>query len=83
MQATRKRMAGDASTRSYARLIAGGRSTILMNSPARADTQLIYGGKSYLAAVHLADDIVPFVAIGRGLHARGLSVPDHSSDRSR
>ena len=37
-----------------------------MNSPARADTQLIYGGKSYLAAVHLADDIVPFVAIGRG-----------------
>jgi tRNA threonylcarbamoyl adenosine modification protein YjeE len=76
MQATRKHMAGDASTRSYARLITGGRSTILMNSPARADTQLIYGGKSYLAAVHLADDIVPFVAIGRGLHARGLSVPE-------
>ena len=76
VQATRKRMAGDASTRSYARLVADGRSTILMNSPARADTQLIYGGKSYLAAVHLADEIVPFVAIGRGLHARGLSVPD-------
>ena len=76
LQAARKRMAGDASTRSYARLISGGRSTILMNSPARADTQLIYGGKSYLAAVHLADDIVPFVAIGRGLHARDLSVPE-------
>jgi tRNA threonylcarbamoyl adenosine modification protein YjeE len=76
MQMTRKRMAGDASTRSYARLVSGGRSTILMNSPARADTQLIYGGKSYLAAVHLADDIVPFVAIGRGLHTRGLSVPE-------
>ncbi len=75
MQAERKRMPGDASTRSYARLVADGRPTILMNSPARADTQLIYGGKSYLAAVHLADDIVPFVAIGRGLHARGLSVP--------
>jgi tRNA threonylcarbamoyl adenosine modification protein YjeE len=75
MEATRKRMAGDASTRSYARLLDGERSTILMNSPARADTQLIYGGRSYLTAVHLADDIVPFVAIGRGLHARGLSVP--------
>lgn len=75
MPATRKRMAGDASTRSYARLITDGRSTILMNSPARSDTQLIYGGKSYLAAVHLADDIVPFVAIGKGLHARNLSVP--------
>lgn len=76
MHMTRKRMAGDASTRSYARLVSGGRSTILMNSPARADTQLIYGGKSYLAAVHLADDIVPFVAIGKGLYTRGLSVPE-------
>jgi N-acetylmuramate 1-kinase len=75
MSAVRRRMAGDASTRSYARLVADGRSTILMNSPAKSDTQLIYGGKSYLAAVHLADDIVPFVAIGRGLHACGLSVP--------
>jgi N-acetylmuramate 1-kinase len=73
--ATRKRMDGDASTRSYARLVSDGRSTILMNSPARSDTQLIYGGKSYLAAVHLADNIIPFVAIGRALHARGLSVP--------
>jgi tRNA threonylcarbamoyl adenosine modification protein YjeE len=75
LQAVRKRMDGDASTRSYARLVDGGRSTILMNSPEKSDTQLIYGGKSYIAAVHLADTIVPFVAIGRGLHARGLSVP--------
>jgi tRNA threonylcarbamoyl adenosine modification protein YjeE len=75
LHALRKRMAGDASTRSYARLVEDGRSAILMNSPARTDTQLIYGGKSYIAAVHLADTIVPFVAIGRGLHARGLSVP--------
>jgi N-acetylmuramate 1-kinase len=75
MPATRVRMDGDASTRSYARLVSDGRSTILMNSPARSDGQLIYGGKSYLAAVHLADDIVPFVAIGRALHGRGLSVP--------
>lgn len=75
MQATRKRMAGDASTRSYARLVHDGNSTILMNSPARSDPHLIYGGKSYLAAVHLADDIVPFVAIGTALHERGLSVP--------
>ena len=75
LQSVRKRMDGDASTRSYARLVEGDRSTILMNSPEKSDTQLIYGGKSYIAAVHLADTIVPFVAIGRGLHARGLSVP--------
>jgi tRNA threonylcarbamoyl adenosine modification protein YjeE len=81
MRATRKRMDGDASTRSYARLVSEGRSTILMNSPARSDTQLIYGGKSYLAAVHLADNIIPFVAIGQALHARGLSVPAiHQTD---
>lgn len=75
LQAERKRMAGDASTRSYARLVADGRSTILMNMPARSDTHLIYNGKSYLAAVHLAEDIVPFVAIGNALHARGFSAP--------
>jgi tRNA threonylcarbamoyl adenosine modification protein YjeE len=75
LRAKRKRMDGDASTRSYARLVSEAGSTILMNSPARSDTQLIYGGKSYLAAVHLADDIVPFVAIGRALHVRGISVP--------
>lgn len=74
--AVRRRMAGDASTRSYARLVIDGRSTILMNMPARTDTHLIYGGKSYLAAVHLAEDIVPFVAIGNGLHQRGFSTPE-------
>ncbi|MDQ8731922.1 tRNA (adenosine(37)-N6)-threonylcarbamoyltransferase complex ATPase subunit type 1 TsaE [Bradyrhizobium sp. LHD-71] len=75
MQTTRKRMAGDASTRSYARLVFNGHSTILMNSPPKSDPHLIYGGKSYLTAVHLAEDIVPFVAIDKELHARGLSVP--------
>ena len=81
MGAGRKRMAGDASTRSYARLLDGDRSTILMNAPPRSDTQLIYGGKSYLAAVHLAEDIVPFVAIGNALHARGISTPAiHTTD---
>lgn len=68
-------MAGDASTRSYARLIRNDVSEILMNFPARVDRQLIYDGKSYLEAVHLADEIKPFVAIGNALHARGFSAP--------
>lgn len=75
LESGRIRMAGDASTRSYARLHRDGVSYILMNSPARTDTQLIYNGKSYLAAVHLAEDITPFVAIGDGLLQRGLSAP--------
>jgi tRNA threonylcarbamoyl adenosine modification protein YjeE len=75
IDAERRYMAGDASTRSYARLVRGGVSEILMNYPARVDRQLIYDGKSYLEAVHLADEIKPFVAIGRALHARGFSAP--------
>ncbi len=75
IDAERRYMAGDASTRSYARLVRGGVSEILMNYPARVDRQLIYNGKSYLEAVHLADEIKPFVAIGHALRARGFSAP--------
>src|ERR1700685_2344395 len=44
--AKRQRMAGDASTRSYARLIRDDGVFILMNSPRRADGPAIYDGKS-------------------------------------
>jgi len=76
IDATRKRMAGDASTRSYARLIQDERSFILMNAPKRPD-----GGKAYAAAVHLAEDVRSFFAIDRGLRERGFSAPEiHHSD---
>ena len=71
----RERMPGDASTRSYARLIGDGGTSILMNSPRRPDGPPIYDGKSYSAAVHLAEDVKPFVAIDNGLRARGFSAP--------
>jgi aminoglycoside/choline kinase family phosphotransferase len=35
----------------------------------------MYGGKSYSAAVHLAEDAKPFVAIANGLRERGFSAP--------
>ena len=73
--AERRYMPGDASTRSYARLMKNGVSTILMNFPPRLDQALIYGGRSYLAAVHLAEELKPFVAIGQGLQQRGFSTP--------
>src|SRR5579863_7074458 len=63
--AKRQRMAGDASTRSYARLIRDDGVVILMNSPRRPDGPAIYDGKSYSAAVHLAEDVKPFVAIAK------------------
>ena len=73
--ATRQRMVGDASTRSYARLVRDDGVVILMNSPRRPDGPAVYDGKSYSAAVHLAEDVKPFVAIAGGLRARGFSTP--------
>jgi tRNA threonylcarbamoyl adenosine modification protein YjeE len=73
--ATRRRMPGDASIRSYARLIRDDGVFILMNSPRRPDGPAIYDGRSYSAAVHLAEDVKPFVAIAGGLRTRGFSAP--------
>ena len=75
MDARRRCMAGDASIRSYARLIRDDGVFILMNSPRRPDGPAIYDGKSYSAAVHLAEDVKPFVAIDNGLRERGFSAP--------
>jgi hypothetical protein len=75
LDAKRQRMAGDASTRSYARLIRSDGSFILMNAPKRPDGAAIYNGKSYSAAVHLAEDVKPFVAIACGLRDNGFSAP--------
>jgi tRNA threonylcarbamoyl adenosine modification protein YjeE len=79
--ATRRRMAGDASIRSYARLMLNDGVVILMNSPRRPDGPAIYDGKSYSAAVHLAEDVKPFVAIANGLREHGFSAPSiHHAD---
>jgi N-acetylmuramate 1-kinase len=79
--ARRLRMPGDASTRSYARLVRDDGVVILMNAPLSPDGPALYDGKSYSAAVHLAEDVKPFVAIDSGLRARGFSAPSiHHAD---
>ena len=75
IDAKRQRMPGDASIRSYARLLRDDSAFILMNSPRRPDGPAVYDGKSYSAAVHLAEDVKPFVAIDNGLRERGFSAP--------
>src|SRR6266849_8077270 len=81
LEAKRLRMPGDASIRSYARLIRDDGVVILMNFPRRPDGQALYDGKSYSAAVHLAEDVKPWVAIDNGLRARGFSAPSiHYAD---
>ncbi|HEY4920416.1 MAG TPA: tRNA (adenosine(37)-N6)-threonylcarbamoyltransferase complex ATPase subunit type 1 TsaE [Xanthobacteraceae bacterium] len=74
-EAERERVAGDASARSYERLTLGSRRAILMNSPRRPDGPPVRNGAPYSAIAHLAEDIKPFVALAKGLHERGFSVP--------
>jgi tRNA threonylcarbamoyl adenosine modification protein YjeE len=66
---------GDASTRSYARLVLPGRTAVLMNSPRQPDGPPIRDGKPYSALVHLAEDVTPFVAVAGALRECGLSAP--------
>jgi len=73
--AQRRHLQGDASTRSYERLIGARRTGVLMNAPRRPDGPPVRDGKSYSALVHLAEDVTPFVAMARALKARGFSAP--------
>jgi len=74
-EASRKRIQGDASTRSYERLMRDGVSYILMNSPRRPDGPPVRDGKPYSAVAHLAETVTPFIAMARGLTERGFSAP--------
>ncbi len=75
--AKREFIQGDASTRSYERLEKpDGQTAILMSSPQRPDGPPIRYGKSYSAIAKLAENIRPFIAVGRGLRAEGLSAPE-------
>jgi N-acetylmuramate 1-kinase len=73
--AARARIAGDASTRSYERLVNGASRFILMNSPRRPDGPPIKRGLPYSAIAHLAEDVKPFVAVANALRERGFSAP--------
>jgi tRNA threonylcarbamoyl adenosine modification protein YjeE len=75
-KAERRRLAGDASTRSYERIERGGRSVLLMNSPRRPDGPPVRDGKPYSAIAHLAEDVTPFIAMAQGLRDRGFSAPE-------
>ncbi|MGE3147449.1 MAG: tRNA (adenosine(37)-N6)-threonylcarbamoyltransferase complex ATPase subunit type 1 TsaE [Pseudorhodoplanes sp.] len=75
-EARRERIQGDASTRSYERLHLGTQRAILMNAPRRPDGPPVRDGKSYSVIAHLAEDVVPFVALANGLRMRGFSAPE-------
>jgi tRNA threonylcarbamoyl adenosine modification protein YjeE len=80
--AMRRRIQGDASTRSYERLTRDGVNFILMNAPRRPDGPPVRDGKPYSAIAHLAESVTPFIAMARGLTERGFSAPKiYAADR--
>jgi tRNA threonylcarbamoyl adenosine modification protein YjeE len=74
-EASRRRIQGDASTRCYERLQLGAQRAILMNAPRRPDGPPVRNGRPYSAIAHLAEDIVPFLAMANGLRQLGYSAP--------
>lgn len=74
--AERRFMQGDASTRSYERLVnSDGGTALLMIFPPRPDGPPVRHGKSYSALARLAENIRPFIAIDHGLREQGFSAP--------
>jgi len=74
--ARRMRMQGDASTRIFERLTQNDKTVVLMNAPRRPDGPPVRDGKPYSAIAHLAEDVVPYVAMAKGLRGLGLSAPE-------
>ena len=73
--AERIHIQGDASTRSYERLLHPSGIGILMNAPKRTDVTPIRFGKTYSEIAHISQDVRPFIAMDRALAARGFSTP--------
>lgn len=73
--AFRRFLLGDASTRAYETVHRGTETAILMNAPRRPDGPPVRDGKPYSQIAHLAEDILPFVAIGRVLKEKGFRAP--------
>ncbi len=79
--AGRRYLKGDASARTYERICGSSRVSVLMNSPALYAERDLCAELSYSEIVHLAQDVRPFVAIGRELKKRGYGAPDiYASD---
>ena len=66
---------GDASVRRYARLVSKKRNAIVMDWPAQVDGPNTRKGQSYSDIAHLAEDVGPFLGVGRVLKRAGFSAP--------
>jgi tRNA threonylcarbamoyl adenosine modification protein YjeE len=74
--AARRFLIGDASTRAYELAVLPSRPPlVLMNAPRRPDGPPIRDGLPYSRLAHLAEDVVPFVAIAKALRDEGFAAP--------
>ena len=73
--ATRRHLTGDASVRAYEHIRTGGRRLVLMDAPRHPPGPVLAHGKHYQQIAHIAEDVKPFIAIGRHLVSRGLRAP--------
>ena len=63
--------------------VLGDRRAILMDSPRRPDGPPVKDGKPYSQIAHLAETVVPFVAMAKALRAQGLIRARHPAGRPR
>ena len=73
--AARRHLTGDASVRAYEHIHAGGKRFVLMDAPRHAPGPILAHGKYYQQIAHIAEDVKPFIAVGRHLASRGLRAP--------
>ncbi len=73
----RRHLQGDASTRTYETIRPENhKPLILMNAARQPDGPPVRDGLPYSQIAHLAEDVVPFVAIARWLRAQGFAAPE-------
>lgn len=75
-QASRRHLAGDASGRSYERILTpDGARAVLMDARDRLPGPPVWDGRSYDDVAHRATTVLPFVAMNEALIAAGVSAP--------
>ena len=79
--AVRRHLTGDASVRAYEHVYSSGERFVLMDAPRHAPGPILAHGRYYQQIAHIAEDVKPFIAVGRHLAARGLRAPAiHEAD---
>ncbi|MCV9998249.1 tRNA (adenosine(37)-N6)-threonylcarbamoyltransferase complex ATPase subunit type 1 TsaE [Pararhizobium sp. YC-54] len=74
--AKRRHLSGDASARAYERILVPGEpALILMDSARHKPGPILQDGKYYQQLAHLAEDVIPFVAIARDIREKGFCAP--------